>query len=375
MVVAVALVLALPGRAWPQASTGEPGKGAPPDTSPPQPTRPAETAGPPIERWFDLQTASLMARYRWVQASAGEAASDQLQDNVILRARFKFDAKAAYTINGEVATGPAFTSGWNNTGVGDGERAIQMSLKQLFLAARPLAGLELLAGGIAIVRGETTEITSYDNDGYLMGERVSVRRPGQLYFDEMTFTNAYLGDLDAPGVMHRFHRLGEPNYRQLLVRKRISSRFAGSADYTRVDGVGTVRAAVAARTPEARVADLVVYEQYRRLGDAGAFGFAAFGEKALFGRATIGAGYADIDEQYGGLNADRFNRGRRLFEQASVRLTRDLGLSIFLCQAVHNAFPVSNRRRVDVVLNYNAMGPLRRAGLFRGGPDAATREQ
>ena len=82
-------------------------------------------------------------------------------------------------------------------------------------------------------------------------------------------------------------------------------------------------------------------------------------------RVSIGLGYADIDRDYGGLNADRFNRGRRVFEQGTIRLTRDLSASVFVTQAVHNDLALSNEHRVDVVVTYNAIGPLQRAGLFR----------
>ena len=80
---------------------------------------------------------------------------------------------------------------------------------------------------------------------------------------------------------------------------------------------------------------------------------------------TAGGGYADIDETYGGLNADRFNKGRRFFALASVKVFQDLTASTFVSRAVHNSFAVPNNRRIDFVVAYNALGPLQRAGLFR----------
>ena len=352
-----------------QAPASDQGKGGTAATdSKPEQARPAPepTFKASVQRWFDVQTASLLARYRRIETSGGIATSNHMQDSVALKVRFKFDKKGNYTINGGAATGSSFTGGWNNAGWGTGgDRVMAFYLKQLYLGAVPVKGLDLSFGGVGILRGESTEITSYDNDGYLMGERVSVKRKTQLYFDEIAFTNAYLGDVSAPDVFNRFRRLDEPNYRQFLVSKKVASWLGASGDYTRLSGVGTVRATVTAKTPGAHVIDLVRYEQYKRLGTTAAYGFAAYGEKTLVKRVAIGAGYADIDAKYGGLNADRFNKGRRWFTQDTDKITRDLSASFFMTKAVHNAFAVTNGTRVDVVVTYNVLTALQGAGILR----------
>jgi hypothetical protein len=79
-----------------------------------------------------------------------------------------------------------------------------------------------------VVRGESTEITGYDNDAYLTGQRVSVKRPKDLFFDEVSVTFAYLGDLTTPSITNRYHRLDEVNYRHLLASKKATSWLASS---------------------------------------------------------------------------------------------------------------------------------------------------
>jgi hypothetical protein len=37
---------------------------------------------------------------------------------------------------------------------------------------------------------------------------------------------------------------------------------------------------------------------------------------------------------------------------------------VFATQAVHNAVPISNRTRLDVILTYNALASLKRARLL-----------
>jgi hypothetical protein len=329
-------------------------------------TLPAPTGKTTVQRWFDLQTASVLARYRRIETSKGVVSSNHVQDGLALKARIKFDAKAKYTLNAGLATGTSFTGGWNNVGWGTGgPRVTNLYVKQLFLAAAPVKGLDVSYGGLGFVRGESTEITTYDNDGYLVGARVSVKRPKSFHVDEISFTNGYVGDTTKPSFLNRYSRLDEANYRHLLVGRRIGKTLGLSADYTRLSGVDTARAAVNVKTPDAHMIDFVRYEQYKRFGATAAFGFAAYGEKALTKRVALGAGYADIDAKYGGLNADRFNKGRRLFEQATLKVTRDLSVSGFLTQAVHNSFAVSNKKRGDLVLTYNALAPIQRAGLFR----------
>ena len=334
--------------------------------APARPTPPpAPLATPKIQRWFELQTASVQARYRYVETSKGLVASDQAQDSIALKARVKFDSKGKYSVNAGAATGTSFTGGWNNTGIGTGGLITNMYLKQLFFAAAPIKGLDMSYGGLAFVRGDSTEITSYDNDGYLVGLRVSVKRPKDLYLDEITFTSGYLGDLNQPSVLDRFSRLDEVNYRHVLVGKRFGKSVSASADYTRLSGVGTFRTAINAKTPKAHVIDFVRYEQYRRGDPKADFGYAVYAEKAIVKRFSLGLGYADIDPNYGGLNADRFNKGRRIFEQANLKVLRDLTVSAFLTQAVNNPFAVSNKQRVDIVAAYNVLGPIQRAGYFR----------
>ena len=229
-----------------------------------------------------------------------------------------------------------------------------------------MRGIELTYGGLGFVRGESTEITTFDNDGYMVGARATVKRPADLFLDEITVTHGYVGDLTTPGFSDRYKQLGAANYVHVLAGKKVGHGLNASADYTSLPGAGdrAGRASIS-RTPRARVIDGVRYEQYCRVRQLPACGFAATVDKALTARVTVSGGYADIDANYGNTNADRFMRGRRVFELVTARVLRDVTVSAFAAQAVHNAFVVPNGRRFDLVVTYNALGPLQRAGLFR----------
>jgi len=317
-----------------------------------------------LSRWLELQTATVTNRYRYLENSHDEVIGNQDQYQTILRGRFKLDRGGRYSVNAGVATGTVFTSSWNSTGWGTGDPVTNHYLKQLYFSAAPVEGIELQYGGLYISRGESTETTTYDNDGYIVGQRLSLKRPGDLFFDEVSVTYGYLGDIETPNLNKRFNRLKRSNYHQFLLAKNLGARAAVSAGYTFQEGVETLRQAVRLRVPEARVVDQVRFENYQRTDVSPDYGFAITGEKFLHKRLTVGGGYADIDRDYGGLNGDRWLSGRRLYATASLSIFPEFSISAFVTRAVNTSFPVSNKVRLDVLFSYNLVESLRRTSLF-----------
>ncbi len=337
---------------------------APPVRPAPAPT--AKTPPSKLSRWFEFQTGSLAGRYRYVETSKGIWTANQLQYTGQFKGRFKFDPKGRASVTVLFATGSAFTSGWNNTGVGTGDAVRMWPLKQIYASVVPVTGVEASFGSMGFVRGESTEITSYDNDGYLSGERVTVKRPKDLFFDELTFTSAFLGDLTTPAVWDRWASLTDSrNFFQYFAGKKITKSVAASADYSRLAGVGTFRVGVSAKTPKARVVDSLRYEHYARRGEQAAYGFAVFGEKAVTKRFTAGVGFANIDPRYAALNADRFGKGKRVYESLSFKVTPDFSFQAFMTQGVDNDFAISNKYRVDIIATYNVLGAFQRRGMLK----------
>jgi hypothetical protein len=324
-----------------------------------------ETQEGKVARWFELQTAAIAMRYRQVENSAGLTTFSQLQHNEAFKGRFKFDASGDFSLNAGVFTGNHFIASWNDTGAGTGKPATNLYLKQLYVSLKPVEGIELQYGGLYLLRGESTEITSYDNDGYIVGERITVTRPKQLFFDEVSVSYAYLGDLTRPDLTSRLHRLNESNYHQFLVRKKIGKRASISADYTFQAGAETLRQAVKIATPEARLIDSFRFENYQRMDVKPDYGFAVTGEKTLYQRFQLAGGYARIDANYGGLNADRFNRGKRLYLTGTYTISPEFSVSAFVTRAIENQFAVANRHRFDLVFSYNLLKSLQRRGAFR----------
>jgi hypothetical protein len=228
---------------------------------PPQPPPPPRAASPSLlGRWLDVQQASLNLRYREQENTEGVILNNAIQHQEQFRFRFKLDPAARYTVHFGAFTGANFGSGWNNTGLGTGDFAGSLVFKQLFAAAEPIAGVEVQAGSMYPWRGESTEVTAYDNDGYVTGVRASVRRPARLFFNEVTYTYANLDGAAPPNAFRRFDQFDDLNYQQIGVMKAIGKRAGSSFEFATHGGVESLRAALRMRTPELRVVDAILVE-------------------------------------------------------------------------------------------------------------------
>ena len=318
-----------------------------------------------MARWLDLQNATLNLRYRVIDNSAGVVTTNQLQHRESLRGRLKADRAGRYAVNFGLFTGARFNSGWDNTPIGISNTQKNLAFKQLFLAAQPVAGIEGQVGGLYILRGESTELTTYDEDGYIMGERISVRRPKNLYFDEISLTNASLSpDPTRIGVSHRFRDFDQPNYRQFLVDKKFGKRARASTDFTTDRGVRTWRQGISLKTPELRYVDTIIFEDYERVHPGTAYGFALSLDKAVTRRLSFNGGYASIDSRFGGLNSDRFNIGKRVFLTTTYVVSPRVTASYYITTAVGGNPTLPLRTMSNLVVGYNVLPDLRRTGLF-----------
>jgi hypothetical protein len=306
-----------------------------------------------LGRWLDLETISVSMRYRHVQNFLGATIASNAQYQVTLKGAFRFDSDGRFTVHAGVFTGNSFTSGWNNTAVGTGRGQSNLYLKQLFFAAKPVAGIELEYGGLEFARGESSEITSYDYDGYLVGERVCVHRPQNFFLDQITVTYGYVGDLSRPNVLTRLERLPRSNYHQFLIGKQAGRRLRVSADSTFDSGVQTLRQAISLHAPELHIVEMLHFENYERTGTHAGYGFSAYGQKKLAHRITVGPGYAQLDRP--GLYSDRFGAGKRLFWNTHVALGPEWSVMALATHAVAGPISSAPRTRFDLIVGYNLL--------------------
>jgi hypothetical protein len=323
------------------------------------PPRPSEGK---LARWLDLQTASISNRYQFIENARGATTASHEQYQLTFKGRFKFDEQGRFSLNAGLFSGRNFFSGWNSSGWGSSRATSNFYLKELYLSVRPARGVELQYGSLRLLHGEATEITVYDYDGYVAGQRITLARPDQLWFDEVSYTAGYPGDFSAPNINRRYHRLRQVNFHHVLVGKKINERVRASADYASETGVDVFRQAIKIATPEAKVIDTFLFENYERAGQTAGYGFNVYGEKKLHERFTLGGGYAQIDRT--GLNSDRFLQGKRLHANGLVALTPEFSLTVGVAQAV-GALPGNlPRTRLDIGVNYNLLHSLKKTGLF-----------
>jgi hypothetical protein len=324
---------------------------------------PTPQARKETHRWLDLDLFSISTRYRFIETANGQTNSNQQQWQFMARGRFKFDRSGRYSVVATLATGNSFTGGWNNTGLGTGDPQTNIFPKQLYFDAKPVKSLEFQFGGIGVNNGENTEITGYDNDAYITGERLQIRKPKKLYFDEISFTNGYVGDLNRPSVFRRFKHLDKSNYHQFLVRKQITKKVGFSADYTFESGVDTLRQAIKIKLPKSHFVDSLLYENYERIDPHPGYGFALIGDKKLFSKLTLVGGFIKISHPM--FNSDCFPRGERICFSAAYKITNELTLNPVIIRAVGPLLTSSTpRTRFEIVASYNILEAFHHYRIF-----------
>ncbi len=348
------------------ASTSRPGTGVPAPVAGDSPWRPK------LDRWLEMKEMDFSLRYRSVFDSNNAHEFNQAQQRNIVDGKFKFDEEGKYGLVFHASTGKYFNWAYADFMGGGDEQALTQEyvkatplqlaaiqaylptaepsggwsfyVRRLYLDLQPADGVELQYGSLDIDRGAASEITTYDNDGYISGERVLIKRPKNFFFDEASVTYAYFGDLYVPNFFARGERLGQSNYHQFLLRKVIGNRVEASFDYTWQDASNTFREAANFRIPESRVVDSVrleVYERpnaiaFRNVADfaPGAKGFAVSANKKVSKRLSLEGGVAEIDPHQGvltqlessatlcmGVNGDAYGLGKRYFVRPTIRLT------------------------------------------------------
>jgi hypothetical protein len=351
----MALVLAVAGSPHVAAQTPSPKPAETPATQ----TKKSEPTlfGEEFARWVGIETFTFSTRYRYIRTNAGTEAQNQAQWQMQFRPRFKFDARDKYSVVAWVATGNVFTAGWNNTGLGTGDWQSNLYVKQLYFDAKPSKKFEAQFGGIDINRGENTEITTWDNDGYVTGERVIVRHPKALWFDEISATNGYLGDTNHPSIFQRLHRLHESNYHQFLVRKQATKEIRFSADYTFWQGDDFLHEAVRAK-PRNFFLTTLLFEVYHRLALHDGNGFDAFGERVINPKFTVNGGFARVDRTLA-LNGDRFPPGKRVYGAVIFHPNKEFTIQSIIIQGVGELpTPSTPRTRFEILLTWNALETL-----------------
>lgn len=318
---------------------------------------------PAIRRWIDLQAVQAGLRYRWAKNSNEVETSDSLQWHGLVRGRFLFDEGAKVSLNASAFSGATYVASWNDTGIGRGDFVGRFRVRHLFLAVEPARGIELQVGGLAPNRGEVSENVSYDMDGYLVGQRATIR-PSTGRVTQFSATVGHIGDFAEPGVIKRLDSIVDYNYGQVLIGVRLHPRATASFDYTHEDGLDYLREAVVIRTPpDTKVFTGVRIESYQRVSDNTGWGFNASADLKL-GRLLVTGGIMNVDSGYRPINGDRYGSGKRYYSIGTLPVNGDVTLTAFHTHAFGNDRFIPNYHRFDLILVVNPTARLKRAGIF-----------
>jgi hypothetical protein len=247
-------------------------------------------------------------------------------------------------------------------------------MRELYFSATPVKALTVEFGSFGLERGMATEATTFDEDGYLDGERIIVRDSKHLFFDTVGFTSAFLGNVNTPSMFNRGAAFKESNYRQVIATKQVNDRIGFSAEYNWLNQTNTLREAGVFKIPETRVVDAVRFETYQRLNSvnlqgldvAGGSGFAVTLQKTITDRLSGDIGYADIDKDYSvylgsrffhavgfALNGDQYGLGKRPFVHAAYKVTPVITAYGFYTHAIGPTIVTLNQQGLNAGLNFD----------------------
>ncbi len=369
---------------------------------------------PLTARWLDLQTLAHSQRYRNAYNQGGLHLYEEGQERSLAAGRFKFDRNADYTIGFRASTGHYINWSYSDyAGESHVERVANKQIlqatytpaermeigkalqvdnagvrvlgsvksngwqfypRELFFSATPVKSVTLEFGSLGIERGQSTEITSFDEDAYIAGERLRLRDPRHLFFDQIGYTSAYFGDIPTPNFFERGSSLEHNNYRQWFVDKQLSSRIGFSGEYNWLTKTQTLREAAVVTTPETHVFDKVRVELYQRLNAVNlqgasvkeGAGFSAMAYKKV-GRGLSGDfGFAAVDGNYSvyansrllralgySLNGDAYSQGKRVFVHASYAINPVVSAFGFYTHAVGARVLDFNQQGLNAGMNFD----------------------
>ena len=366
---------------------------------------------PVTDRWLDLKTLSWSGRYRNSTNADGRHLFDFGQDRYIADGRLKLDKGGNYSINFHASSGRTFNWAFADFYGGqyrdsviaarpyksaaqqaaltkaiaadpDGaayklgfpSRGGYFYFRQLYVSATPVSQITFEFGSLPIEHGQNTEITSFDDDGYMSGERIRLHDPKHLFFDQIAATGGFIGNTLTPNFFARGSDLKTNNYQQYLVEKKIGVRAVASVDYSELNKTHSMREAVALKIPEAKIIDSARFEVYQRMNDvliggvnfASGSGFAVFANKLIEKKVDAQVGFASVDNNYAaysgspylatigfGWNGDAYSAGKRAFTKVNWKLANGVEAFGFYTHTTTYLNPSSNIQGYNAGLNFD----------------------
>lgn len=321
--------------------------------------KPAPITG--VARWLHFQTLDLATRFRYVDTHEHRVNDRDQQYKISSKFQLNLVPEGRTYFQFRVETGSSFASSWTNMGPGMHNREWVLNVKSLFFGQKLGKHFEAQVGGIEYDQGAGSEVTSTDNDAWLIGYRGRVITSGKGWLpNKVNLTIGHMGDFRMPNVFARMHRLEDVNYVQALAQKSFNKKHEGSFEYDSIQDIQFLRFAYRWKKIPAVVFDEISIEPVVRMTNNSAFGWSGTLGKSLdkAAKLKIAATYSDIPTQLfnkGGqqilLNGDLYALGKRVSGTMTWQPAKDWQFQAYAGRRMDATN--SMRWRAQVAVRYN----------------------
>ncbi|HZZ17524.1 MAG TPA: hypothetical protein VFE08_16375 [Candidatus Sulfotelmatobacter sp.] len=196
-------------------------------------------------RHFRVLSLDVIARDLYSDNAAHVVTDREIQYKVSMGLQLNFDGQGNTYLGTRTETGNSFGNSWDNTGQGLGTAQTNLEVKAFFLGQKVGRRFEFQLGGIEFDQGSGSQATYAAGEAYLTGYRLRIVPPTANWMpDTVSFTGGQVSDFTSANVFSRLHRLGDLNYVQVMMQKKIGDRDTASLEGDSIGGIGYLRGAV-----------------------------------------------------------------------------------------------------------------------------------
>jgi hypothetical protein len=313
-------------------------------------------------RHFRVLSLDVIARNLYSDNAAHVVTDREIQYKVSMGLQLNFDGQGNTYLGTRTETGNSFGNSWNNTGQGMSAAQTNLEVKTFFLGQKIGHRFEFQAGGIEFDQGAGSQATYAAGEAYLTGYRLRIVPPTANWMpDTVSFTGGQVSDFTSANVFSRLHRLGDLNYVQALVQKKLRDRDTASLEGDSIGGISYLRGAVRVNQLHQVVVDDFMIEAIGRVSDGPEWAWSARagkdfdrGKKWRAEAIYVAMPLAVFASSTGPVlqNWGEFGIGQRIGANLSYRVTRDFSVS-FLGSRRTDDTPDTRRWRGFVAARYD----------------------
>jgi hypothetical protein len=326
----------------------------------------AQTQPPAKQPILEIPQADASVRYRYVDNTAGEVISDDLQYRFSVRPRVNLRKTGTY-VGARFETGSTFGSGWSNTGIGRSPSEWVLNAKTFYAGQHLGENAEVEVGAMDFEYGAISEAIYADNDAYNEGYRLRLHDlEGRYLPTKVVLHFGYVGDFNQVNSFARLHRLGEVNYIQVLAEKSLTKKVTASVQFNRLNGLNLILAGTKFNLPDRWWINEARIETVARLNNSATAGwaFTISKTKNRLGKLNPGLYYVhlptgvyQVGSQQALINGDVYGLGKRLGGTSKYQVTKQFDVTALITRRLDTV--PGFRWRAQLVVRYQFASMLK----------------